>query len=239
MRESGPARVAIVDYGMGNLFSIKHACAFAGLQAVITAAGEEIVAADAVILPGMGAFGDAMQILRDLDLVEVLRDVAQSGKPLLGVCLGMQLLMAESFEFGRHQGLGIIEGDVVSLQEGMDGARRLKVPQVGWNRVWRTGQAAGEGAASPAWRDTLLDSLSDGEFMYFVHSFYPRPADPGVTLSLTRYGPVEFTSSLARGNVFACQFHPERSGPQGLRIYRNLAARITAAAVGRAPGPTS
>ena len=141
---------------------------------------------------------------------------------MLGICLGMQLLMTESYEFGRHRGLGIIEGEVVRLQETIDGLRKLKVPHVGWNRIY----LPGESSASVAWEGSVLEGLRGGEFMYFVHSFYPRPADPDVVLSTTRYGPLEFCSSLRKGNVFACQFHPERSGARGLQIYRNLATFI-------------
>jgi len=210
--------VAIIDYGMGNLFSVQRACAQVGRRGMITSSREELLASEAVILPGVGAFGDAMATLRRLDLVSVLRDIAASGKPLVGICLGMQLLMSESEEFGRHRGLGIIHGDVVRLQPSIADGRTLKVPQVGWNHVVPT-----DGAT---WTDSFLDGVMDGEFMYFVHSFYPRPIDPHVRCSLTTYGPTTFCSSLCRGNVFACQFHPERSGPQGLRIYRNLAAHV-------------
>jgi len=216
MLETFRPQVAIVDYDMGNLFSVKHACESVGLKASITASRQEILAADAVILPGVGAFGDAMATLVRLQLVDVLRQVAVSGKPLVGICLGMQLFMTRSYEFGCHEGLGIIEGEVVRFESPAEGAARLKVPQVGWNHIHGNG----------AWKGSLLDGLQSGEFMYFVHSFYAIPADSRVVLSTTRYGHIEFCSSLSHGNVFACQFHPERSGPQGLRIYHNFAERI-------------
>jgi glutamine amidotransferase len=205
--------VAIVDFGMGNLFSVKQACAQAGLRASVTSDKEDILAASAVILPGMGAFGVAMERLAKLDLVDPLRDLAASGTPLAGICLGMQLLLSQSQEFGRHRGLGIVEGDVVRLENSVSGTRSLKVPQVGWNRIH---------AASP-WTGTILEGVEDGNYMYFVHSFYCRVADASVVLSTTGYGPTDFCSTLQRGNVFACQFHPERSGRQGLRLYKNLA----------------
>ena len=213
------AQVAIVDYGMGNLFSVQQACQSVGLLPAITSSAREILDADAVILPGVGAFGDAMATLSQLGLVEVLRQVAGSGKPLLGVCLGMQLLMTESHEFGRHQGLGLIEGEVVRFETPRDGSTILKVPQVGWNRIFRP--------AHGSWEQSCLEELRDGTFMYFVHSFYPKPVDPGVVLAVSRYGHIEFCSSLRHGNIMACQFHPERSGPQGLRIYRNVAMQIS------------
>ena len=221
----GAPTAAIVDYRLGNLFSIQQACAHAGLQAAVTSSAEEIRAADAVILPGVGAFGDAMETLRGLGSVEVLREIARGGKPLMGICLGMQLLMSESAEFGRHEGLGIIPGDVVRLAPGLP---ELKVPHVGWNRIIRAG--------SEVWDGTLLEETPDGTAMYFVHSYYVRPVDPGIVLSRTRYGQLEFCSSLRRERVFACQFHPERSGPDGLRVYQAFARQIAQPAAEAAHG---
>lgn len=215
MPEAPRARAAIVDYGMGNLFSIKHACRSAGLEAFITSSRQDLLSATAVILPGVGAFGDAMEALRRLDLTGVLRDVAQSGRPLMGICLGLQLLMSKSHEFGEHDGLNIIEGDVTRFESVTVGDRRLKVPQVGWNGLSMAG--------GQPWEGSLLDGQPDGACMYFIHSFYVTPRDPGVVLSTTRYGPREFCSTLQVGNIFACQYHPERSGRQGLRVYHNLA----------------
>jgi glutamine amidotransferase len=217
-------RVAIVDYGMGNLFSVRQACEHAGLNVRITSARDEIESADAVILPGIGAFGDAMATLSRLDLVGVLRDVAASGKPLVGVCLGLQLLMTESLEFGLHKGLGIIEGQVVKFDNPLEGERKLKVPQVGWNSVHRA-RRAGVGD-NRAWDDSPLAEIKDGEFMYFVHSYIVQPEDENVILTVSRYGQIEFCSSIHSHNIFACQFHPERSGSEGLKIYRNLASHI-------------
>lgn len=222
MADTRGVQVAIVDYGLGNLFSVKHACERAGLNAVITGRKQEILAASAIILPGVGAFGDAMQTLARLDLVDCLREVAASGKILIGICLGMQLLMAESHEFGRHEGLGLIAGDVVRLPNAGESGEYVKVPQVEWNKIFATGQAG----TNATWKGTLLDGLADGEYMYFVHSFYCRPADSGVTLATTRYGQTEFCSVLRVGNVFACQFHPERSSFHGIRFYRNLGTLI-------------
>lgn len=215
-------RVAIVDYSLGNLFSVKHACEKVGLEAFISADKYEILAADAVILPGVGAFGDAMECLRQRDLVRPLQDIAQSGKPLIGICLGQQLLMTESFEFGRHRGLNIFEGQVVRFENPIGPAGPLKVPQVGWNRIYRP-DLLKQRTAGDCWADSPLEGLCDGAYMYFVHSFYVKPADPSVVLAVTHYGHIEFCSSLRRGNVMAFQFHPERSGPQGIHIYSNIA----------------
>jgi imidazole glycerol-phosphate synthase subunit HisH len=223
MADNKSGRVAIVDYGMGNLFSVKHACENFGMDAVITSSRKDITEAEAVIVPGVGAFGDAVASLKRLDLFDFLIDCSRSFKPFVGICLGMQLLMDESSEFGTHRGLGVIKGSVVHLGRMVDAAgRQVKVPQVGWNRICRERTTA---AADP-WRDTLLDGLPDGAFMYFVHSFYVCPDDPGVVLSKTSYGNIEFCSSLQQGNIFACQFHPERSGLTGMNIYRNLAKHI-------------
>lgn len=232
MLEQDQPSVAIVDYGLGNLFSVKRACESVGMQALITSTRSDLLSADAVILPGVGAFGAAMGALEKLDLVEVLHDVASSTKPLVGICLGMQLLMSESYEFGRHEGLGLIPGPVVRLENPKDGLRKLKVPQVGWNRI--SGGESGESPSAGGWTNTALDGLADKEFMYFVHSFVVQPEDPGVVLSTTRYGHVEFCSSLKWRNIFACQFHPERSGRQGLKIYHNLARLIRNSALGAA-----
>lgn len=221
-------RVALVDYSLGNLFSVKHACEKVGLDAFISADKHEILAADAVILPGVGAFGDAMECLRQRDLVRPLQDLVQIGKPLIGICLGQQLLMTESFEFGRHRGLNIFEGPVVRFENPIGPSGPLKVPQVGWNRIYRP-DFLKQHTAGDCWHNSPLEGLRDGEYMYFVHSFYVKPVDPSIVLAVTRYGHIEFCSSLRRGNVMAFQFHPERSGPQGLQIYRNIARLITAA----------
>ena len=220
------AGVAIVDFGLGNLFSVMQACRHAGLRGFLTAIADEILGADAVILPGIGAFGDAMSSLHRLDLVSPLRDAAASGKPLFGVCLGLQLLMEESHEFGLHKGLGIVEGDVIAFDSPAENGRRLKVPQVGWNRIYGPGKDSG--SRHGPWEGSPLQGLEDGEYMYFVHSLYVRPRNKDLVLSTSRYGDMEFCSSLKTGNIFACQFHPERSGPEGLRIYENVASALNA-----------
>ncbi len=213
-------RVAIIDYGMGNLFSVKNACEHVGLNALITSSAHNILSADAVILPGVGAFGVAIETLQRLDLIKVLIDLAASRKPLFGICLGMQLLMTESLEFGRHAGLGLIPGTVVRFEApiGIQGA--LKVPQVCWNRMLKT-----DGDNDP-WAGSLLEGLSNGVFLYFVHSYYVRLEEREIGIAVTKYGDIEFCSALKHDNIFACQSHPERSGPQGLRIYHNFAAAL-------------
>lgn len=219
MYKSKAAVVAIVDYGVGNIFSIKHTCEHVGLRTEITSSRQEILAADAVILPGVGAFGNAMHALQSLDLITVLQNVAISSKPILGICLGMQLLMTESSEFGQHAGLAVIPGTVVRFDSPHCPTGILKVPQVCWNRLHRVNK---RGDGDP-WTDTLLAGLPDETLMYFVHSYYVKPADASVVLATTWYGNIEYCSALRYRNIFACQGHPERSGPQGLQIYRNFA----------------
>ena len=220
--------IAIVDYGLGNLHSIQQACAHAGLEGRITSQAGDLTEADAVLLPGVGAFGDAMAELNRLELSDVIRGLANDGKPLIGVCLGMQLLMSESEEFGTTRGLDVIQGRVVYLGQPL-GGRRLKVPQVSWNRVFAP--TNGSGAPEPrSWSGSPLEGLADGEFMYFVHSLRVVPDDPNDILSVTPYGDIDFCSTLMRGNVFATQYHPERSGLAGLRVYRNFQSMIAASA---------
>lgn len=215
-------KVAIVDYGMGNLFSVKHACEHVGLSADLTTSADEVRAADAVIVPGVGAFGDAMETLRSLHMVDALRDVAEQGTPIFGICLGLQLLMTESYEFGTHQGLGLVDGTVEFFGEPHEGDRRLKVPQLGWNALTRAPRPDG----IDPWADTWFSGQSDGVQMYFVHSFYVKPADAGSVVARTVYGDVDFCSAVKYRNVFACQCHPERSGEHGLNVYREFAREL-------------
>lgn len=196
--------IAIVDYGLGNLKSVKSALDRLGVEAAITSEAAAILAADGVIFPGVGAFQRAMENLGKLGLLEPLRQVAASGRPFLGICLGLQLLFSESTEHGRHEGLGIIPGKVVRFDVG-----ELKVPHMGWNRVRQE-------RPSP-----LFEGIPDGSFFYFAHSYYAQPEEQGVAIGSTEYG-VRFASAVQRGNVFATQFHPEKSGPTGLRMLRNF-----------------
>jgi len=221
--------IAIVDFGRGNLFSVARACEHTGMRGFVTSSREEMAAADAVILPGVGAFGDAMASLRRLDLVGPLGELAAASKPLIGICLGMQLLLSHSSEFGEHEGLGIIEGSVRGLGVGSEppvatsNGNPLKVPQVGWNRVFAVEAASAEKASVPS----LLHDLPEGVFMYFVHSFFVEPVDRTVVSGKSLYGGIDFCSALQSGNVFGFQFHPERSGEHGLTVYRNLATWLS------------
>ena len=207
------APIAILDYGAGNLRSVEKAFAALGHRAVVTSDPDAIRRADRVVLPGVGAFGAAMDALRRADLAPLVREVAASGRPLLGICLGMQLLLSESEELGCHRGLDRVPGRVLRFDERNLGpaARGVKVPQIGWNAL-----------RFP--RPTrLFAGLSDGAMVYFVHSFFCTPDAPEAVAAQTEFiGP--YCSALAAaGNLFGVQFHPEKSGAVGLRILDNFA----------------
>jgi glutamine amidotransferase len=199
--------IAIVDYGVGNLFSLRSSLESLGQEVCVSSDPDRIRSADRVILPGVGAFGDAALKLRQSGLDRIVLDQAQAGKPLLGICLGMQLLFEKSFEFGEHQGLGLLHGNVI----GMDGTipRDLKIPQMGWNALIKK-------RTHP-----LLNSVQEGDCVYFVHSFYAVDCDDSL-IATTEYG-IELTAAVAKNNVMGCQFHPEKSGNVGLGILRAFA----------------
>ena len=196
--------IAILDYGVGNLFSLRSSLSCLGLESKPTADPGELRAADRIILPGVGAFGDAMDKLKDTGLVPLIREESQK-KPLLGICLGMQLLFDESCEYGRHEGLGFVPGRIASLAEDLED-KRLKVPHIGWNalRIVRD--------------DPLFKYVRDGEYVYYVHSFYGRDCAES-TLATSEYG-LTVTGVVRRGLVWGAQFHPEKSGDTGLRLLR-------------------
>lgn len=214
-------RAAIVDHSLGNLFSVRQACLHVGFDAKITSDGADLEAADIVILPGVGAFRDAMRTMHERDLVDPLLRCAAEGKPVVGICLGMQLMMDKSEEFGEQTGLGLIEGEVLRFRPAApaEAERRIKVPQIGWNRIGKP-----SGAPSDIWRDTPLKAIEDRSFMYFLHSYYVAPSDPTVILAETDYAGYTYCSAVKRENVIGFQFHPERSGPEGLNIYRGFAS---------------
>lgn len=204
--------IAIIDYDMGNLRSVAKAFEKVGAAAVVTREAKVIESASHVVLPGVGAFKDCMSHLDEFGLIApVLRSV-ESGKPFLGICLGLQLLFEESMEFGRHAGLGLLKGSVVRFAASLDAeGTELKVPHMGWNDVKIKKDSA------------LLKGVPDGSYFYFVHSYYAAPASPEVTLTTTEYG-VEFTSAVEKDNIMACQFHPEKSQKTGLRILKNFSS---------------
>jgi len=214
------ACVAVVDYGMGNLRSVSqavlHVAEGSGLEVIVTQRPDDVRAAERVVLPGQGAMRDCMRELHDSGLLDAVLDAAQR-KPLLGVCVGMQMLLDHSEEQDTP-GLGLIGGQVLRFR--LDGQRqadgsRYKVPQMGWNRVY---QQAHDGQPHPMW-----SGVPDGAYFYFVHSYHVHPSDPRHTAGSTEYG-TRFTSAVARDNIFATQFHPEKSADHGLALYRNFLA---------------
>ncbi len=221
MLEINFGNVAIVDYEAGNLFSVEHACKAVGLKPVITGQSKEILRSDALILPGVGAFGDAMKNLRKLDLVHPLLEFASSGKPFMGICLGMQLLFTRSEEFGEHEGLNLIEGDVVKFPSVNAYGEKNKIPQIGWNQILYP-----EKCGEKCWHNTPLEQINSGEFMYFVHSFYAKPRKPENILAVSEYCGLDYCSAVIKDNIFATQFHPEKSASEGIKIYRHWANKI-------------
>ena len=199
--------IAIIDYGMGNLRSVSKAFEAVGHQAVVTRDARVIGNASHVVLPGVGAFGDCMANIEQYGLVEPIRASIQSGKPFLGICLGLQLLFSESEEFGPHKGLDIIPGKVRRFAAGS----QLKVPHIGWNQVSFQ-------RACP-----LFEGIADGAEWYFVHSYFVDPGDRHVAATTTTYG-IPFVSSVWKDNIVACQFHPEKSQAVGLRLIKNFGA---------------
>lgn len=199
--------IAIVDYGVGNLFSLARSFAAIGVEVEITADPDKLRAADKILLPGVGAFGDAANKLRATGLDKVVVEQAQKGKPLMGICLGMQLLFDEGLEYGCHKGLGLIPGKVISISEVIP--EGLKIPHMGWNGLNFRKE-------SP-----LFSKIKDGDCVYFVHSFCAVDCDEAVIATAEYGAPV--TAAVQKGNVFGCQFHPEKSGTVGLNILRAFA----------------
>jgi len=211
--------VAVVDYGMANLRSVQKALEKVGAKAVITSEPGAVLRVGAVVFPGQGAFGDAMANLRSSGMDRALLEAIESGKPFLGICLGLQLLFEESEEMGRHRGLGVWPGVVKRFPDGMtavlpDGTSvPLKIPHIGWNQVWHRGD------------DPLLEGVPSGAYAYFVHSYYVVPSDESLVMCTTDYG-VEFVSGCARENVWGIQFHPEKSQAVGLQVLSNFVALV-------------
>lgn len=197
--------IGIIDYGVGNLFSLCSSCKAIGEEAFVSGDASELVKADRLILPGVGAFEDAAKKLRDTGMAEFVRQQAAEGKPLLGICLGMQLLFEKSYEYGCHEGLGLLKGQVVPMEGKLP--PELKIPHMGWNALDVKG-------------GTLLDGLT-GQYVYFVHSFFAENCADSLS-AVTEYG-IPITAAVEKGNIYGCQFHPEKSGNVGLSILRKFA----------------
>ncbi|MBE6808697.1 MAG: imidazole glycerol phosphate synthase subunit HisH [Ruminococcaceae bacterium] len=196
--------IAIIDYGVGNLFSLVSSFKAIGADTVITGDIETIKKADKLILPGVGAFGDAIKKLKETSLDKVLIEQAQNGKPVMGICLGMQMLFEKSYEYGEHEGLGLLKGEVVPMENRLP--ENLKIPHIGWNALIFKKE------------NPLFKYINNGDCVYFVHSYYAEGCDDSL-LATAEYGK-ELTAAVAKGNIYGCQFHPEKSGNVGLNILK-------------------
>jgi glutamine amidotransferase len=207
--------ITLIDYGVGNLLSVQRGLEHCGAKVVLTSDPETVIAASRVVLPGVGAFANAMQALEERNLVPAIRELAKRGTPLLGICLGMQLLLDESEEFGVTAGLGLIPGRVVPIPTTTVVGDAQKIPHIGWN-----GLVPAEGRTD--WRASVLTDNAPGEATYFVHSFMSVPADPAHRVADCFYGGHRVAAVIAKDQMTACQFHPEKSGEVGLKILRRF-----------------
>lgn len=208
--------LVIIDYGAGNLLSVQRALKYLGLEPVISSDANIISSASKMILPGVGAFGDAMNALHNMRLVEPIKLAASNGIPILGICLGMQLLLDESEEFGVSRGLGLIPGKVLQLSQKKGMAEDVKIPNIGWRRLLAGKNDRFESGVVSCFKGDL------GKYYYFVHSYYAQPKKNEHVLSSSEYGGVLFPAVIGSGKIIGCQFHPEKSGPNGLNFLRDF-----------------
>ena len=200
-------KVSIIDYEGGNLFSVIQACKSIGLDATLTSDYNKILKSDGLILPGVGSFPYAMNILKKKNLINPIKDFISSNKPFMGICLGFQLLFSRSEEFENCEGLDVVKGTVRKFDFH---DKNIKVPQIGWNKIYN----------GIGWKNSPIENLKQQEYMYFVHSYYVDPFDKKNILSYTKYEGFEYCSSIKKSNIFATQFHPEKSGIEGIKIYK-------------------
>jgi glutamine amidotransferase len=208
-------KVLVIDYGLGNIYSVVRALEVCGAENIcVSDKAEDLTDADKIVLPGVGAFGNGMQGLRDRELIEPIRHFAKSGRPLMGICLGMQMLATSSEEFGYHDGLDLIPGRVLPIPHIATDGSTLKIPHIGWCQLQR--------APSVDWNNSILDQTNPGSSAYLVHSFMFEPSNPSDLLSYSTYGGHKVTTVIRRGSIYGCQFHPEKSGPEGLKILKTF-----------------
>ncbi|MBP6432920.1 MAG: imidazole glycerol phosphate synthase subunit HisH [Ferruginibacter sp.] len=206
-------KVVIIDYQLGNLFSVQQACTFLGYPAIISTQAKDIQEADYAILPGVGAFADAMSNLKTFGLDTAIKEYVATGKPFMGICLGQQLMLTKSEEFEDAYGLGFIEGSVKKFPVQHINEQDYKVPQIQWNTIAQP--------ANANWASSPLANCKTGDYFYFVHSYYTDVQNPAAVLATTKYGNLEYCSAIQHNNIFTTQFHPEKSGEFGLEIYKN------------------
>ena len=212
--------ITVIDYGAGNLLSVVRALRHIGADVRVTEDPDTIIRADHLVLPGVGAFGDCMKGLTDRKLIEPIHRFAETGRPFLGICVGMQIMMDEGEEFGLHAGLGLVPGRVVAIPGTDRDGDLLRIPHIGWDRI-----TAPEGQS---WTGTCLETLPQGEWVYFVHSFAARPDEPSHILAESHYGGHSITAAIRRDNLTGCQFHPEKSGAAGLSVLATFVGSGTA-----------
>jgi glutamine amidotransferase len=208
-------RVTVIDYGMGNLFSVARALEYCDAEPVFATSPEAVLDAERLILPGVGAFADGMAGLQQQGLVQPLQEYYRSGRPLLGICLGMQMLLETNEEFGYHQGLGLLPGNVTAIPKFGADQQPHKIPHIGWNSLHNPSQ-------QQSWSDTIISGVPEGTRMYFVHSYTAFPDQEQNRLADADYNGQRLSAVIRSGNLFGCQFHPEKSGPWGLKIIENF-----------------
>ena len=206
-------KITIIDYGCGNILNLARAIKFIGYEVDITHDKNKIINSSYVILPGVGAFGDAMKKLEKYNLNNIILKYVESNKPLLGICLGMQILLTVSYEFGVHKGLGLIEGKVIKISNKKN--KEIKIPHMGWNEIYPNNN-------KKEWKNKILKNSSIGKSFYFVHSFVCITKDYDSTIAVCNYSDISIPAVIATGNVFGCQFHPEKSGDNGLAVLKNF-----------------
>ena len=207
-------KVSVIDYGIGNILSVTRAFEHCGAEVRLVHTAEEILDSSFLVLPGVGAFADGMKGLRDRGFIEAIQQYAKIGKPFLGICLGMQMLFDESEEFGHHEGLGLIPGKVAAIPRTDKNGKPHKVPHIGWN-----GLIPGK---KKSWDHTILEGIKEGECVYFVHSFTAQPLSEQHRLADAYYNGRQISAVASSGNIYGCQFHPEKSGTSGLRMIQNF-----------------
>ena len=205
--------ITIIDYGCGNILNLVRAINFLGYKVEVTNDKKKILNSSHVILQGVGAFGNAMQQLKKYDLQNTIFEYTKLNKPLFGICLGMQILLTKSYEFGKHEGLGLIKGEVLKISNKTD--KKIKIPHVGWNEIYPNNN-------EKKWENKILKNLTAGTNFYFVHSYVCFTKNPNSTVAVCNYSNISIPAVVAENNVFGCQFHPEKSGEDGINVIKNF-----------------
>jgi glutamine amidotransferase len=207
-------KVTVLDYGIGNLFSVRHALEYCGASVELASQAESVKKAERLVIPGVGAFKDGIETLRSRGLEVPVQELAASGRPVLGICLGMQMLFSFSEEFGRHHGLGLIDGTVCEIPKTGSNGRAHKIPHIGWGML--------EKPENISWSKSIFHGLPEKTATYFVHSFHAVPKNDQDLLAFCLYDGVKISAAVRKGNIFGCQFHPEKSGEAGLSVLREF-----------------